>query len=145
MHQVLKTTTDAKKGTILRRNVPPQKIMKVRCPRLGKNVFAIQHLLHHAIVYTFIHYRLIMIALKFYLGSWKSDKSWCSRWYRSLGHAFTQISCLSVFLFWLAFLVLACENIIYFTVLYTYEERSEFIRCARKSVFSKHSCKRYII
>jgi hypothetical protein len=35
----------------------PQKILKIRCPRLAKNAFAIQHLLHHSVVYTFIHYR----------------------------------------------------------------------------------------
>ena len=80
MHQVLKATTDAKKGTILRRTIKgsrgyvlPQKIMKVRCPRLGKNVFAIQHLLHHAIVYTFIHYRLKGYGnIFFYYFIWKN-------------------------------------------------------------------------
>jgi hypothetical protein len=35
----------------------PQKILKIR---LAKNAFAIQHLLHYSIVYTFyIHYRTI--------------------------------------------------------------------------------------
>jgi hypothetical protein len=33
-----------------------QKILKIKCPRLAKNAFAIQHLLHHSIAYIFIHY-----------------------------------------------------------------------------------------
>jgi hypothetical protein len=33
-----------------------QKILKIKCPRLAKNAFAIQHLLHHSISYIFIHY-----------------------------------------------------------------------------------------
>ena len=36
-------------------------MLKIWCPRLAKNAFAIQHLLHHSIVYTFIHYRTIKI------------------------------------------------------------------------------------
>ena len=35
-----------------------QKILKIRCPRLA---FAIQYLLHHSIVYTFIQCRTIMM------------------------------------------------------------------------------------
>ena len=35
----------------------PQKILKIRCLRLmAKNVFAIPRLLHHSIVFLFIHY-----------------------------------------------------------------------------------------
>jgi hypothetical protein len=33
--------------------------LKIRCPKLAKNVFPIQDLLHHSIIYTFIHYRTI--------------------------------------------------------------------------------------
>ena len=33
-----------------------QRILKIKCPRLAKNAFAIQHLLHHSIAYIFIHY-----------------------------------------------------------------------------------------
>ena len=33
-----------------------QKILKIKFPRLAKNAFAIQHLLHHSISYIFIHY-----------------------------------------------------------------------------------------
>ena len=39
----------------------PQKIMKIRYSRLAKNAFVIQHLLHYSIVYTFTHYRTIMM------------------------------------------------------------------------------------
>ena len=38
-----------------------QKILKTRCLRLAKNAFAIQHLLHHSIIYTFIHYPTIVL------------------------------------------------------------------------------------
>jgi hypothetical protein len=34
----------------------PQNILKIKCPRLAKNAYAKQHLLHHSIIYTFIHY-----------------------------------------------------------------------------------------
>jgi hypothetical protein len=34
----------------------PQNILKIKCPRLAKKAFAMQHLLHHSIIYTFIHY-----------------------------------------------------------------------------------------
>ena len=34
----------------------PQYILTF-CPRLAKNAYAMQHLLHHAIIYTFIYYR----------------------------------------------------------------------------------------
>ena len=34
----------------------PQNILKIKCPRLVKNAFAMQHLLHHSIIYTFIYY-----------------------------------------------------------------------------------------
>jgi hypothetical protein len=33
-----------------------QNNLKIKCPRLAKNAYAIQHLLHHSIIYTFIHY-----------------------------------------------------------------------------------------
>ena len=33
-----------------------QKILKIKFPRLAKNAFVIQHLLHHSIAYIFIHY-----------------------------------------------------------------------------------------
>ena len=50
----------------------PQKILKIRYPRSAKIAFGVQHLLHHSIVYTFIHYRTInMDALKIaFLRSW---------------------------------------------------------------------------
>ena len=35
--------------------------MKIRYSRLAKNAFVIQHLLHYSIVYTFTHYRTIMM------------------------------------------------------------------------------------
>ena len=38
-----------------------QKILKTRCLRLATNAFAIQHLLHHSIIYTFIHYPTIVL------------------------------------------------------------------------------------
>jgi hypothetical protein len=34
----------------------PQNILKIKCPRLAKNAFATQHLLHHSIIYAFIYY-----------------------------------------------------------------------------------------
>jgi hypothetical protein len=34
----------------------PQNILKIKCPRLAKNAYAMQHLLHHSIIYTFIYY-----------------------------------------------------------------------------------------
>jgi hypothetical protein len=34
----------------------PQNILKIKCPRLAKNAFATQHLLHHSIIYTFVYY-----------------------------------------------------------------------------------------
>jgi hypothetical protein len=33
-----------------------QNILKIKCPRLAKNAFATQHLLHRSIIYTFIYY-----------------------------------------------------------------------------------------
>jgi hypothetical protein len=33
----------------------PQRILKIRYLRLAKNTFAIQHLLHYSMVYTFTH------------------------------------------------------------------------------------------
>jgi hypothetical protein len=41
-----------------------QKILKTRCLRLAKNAFAIQHLLHHSIIYTFIHYPTNFVLLR---------------------------------------------------------------------------------
>jgi hypothetical protein len=38
-----------------------KKILKTRCLRLAKNAFAIQHLLHHSLIYTFIHYPTIVL------------------------------------------------------------------------------------
>jgi hypothetical protein len=57
MHQGLdlNVNTYAKKGTT-RGALFPQKILKIRCPRLAKNAFAIQHLLHNSIVYTFVYF-----------------------------------------------------------------------------------------
>jgi hypothetical protein len=37
----------------------PQNILKIKCPRLAKNAFATQHLLHHSIIYTFVYYHTI--------------------------------------------------------------------------------------
>jgi hypothetical protein len=37
-------------------DMAPQNNLKIKCPRLAKNAFAMQHLLHHSIIYTFIHY-----------------------------------------------------------------------------------------
>jgi hypothetical protein len=34
----------------------PQNILKIKCPRLAKNAYAMQHLLHHSIIYKFIYY-----------------------------------------------------------------------------------------
>ena len=34
----------------------PQNILKIKCPRLAKNAYAMKHLLHHSIIYAFIHY-----------------------------------------------------------------------------------------
>ena len=34
----------------------PQNILKIKCPRLAKNAYAMQHFLHHSIIYTFIYY-----------------------------------------------------------------------------------------
>ena len=41
-----------------------QNILKTRCLRLAKNAFAIQHLLHHSIIYTFIHYPTNFVLLR---------------------------------------------------------------------------------
>ena len=41
-----------------------QKILKTRCLRLAKNAFAIQHLLHHSIIYTFINYPANFVLLR---------------------------------------------------------------------------------
>jgi hypothetical protein len=41
-----------------------QKILKTRCLRLAKNAFAIQHLLHHSIIYIFIHYPTNFVLLR---------------------------------------------------------------------------------
>jgi hypothetical protein len=54
-----KVNKDAKKallGDTTRGIHGPQKILKIRCPRLAKNAFAIQNLLHYSIVYTITHY-----------------------------------------------------------------------------------------
>ena len=48
-------------GGTIRGSILPQKMLKIRCSRLSKNAFAIQYLLHHSIVYTFTHYRTIMM------------------------------------------------------------------------------------
>ena len=48
-------------GGTIRGSILPQKMLKIRCSRLAKNAFAIQYLLHHSIVYTFTHYRTIMM------------------------------------------------------------------------------------
>ena len=55
MHQVSdsRVNTDAKKGHNLG-HYQRDPIMKIGCPRLAKNAFAMQHLSHHSIVYTFI-------------------------------------------------------------------------------------------
>jgi hypothetical protein len=37
-------------------DMAPQNNIKIKCPRLAKNAFAMQHLLHHSIIYTFIYY-----------------------------------------------------------------------------------------
>jgi hypothetical protein len=34
----------------------PQNILKIKHPRLSKNAYAMQRLLHHSLIYTFIHY-----------------------------------------------------------------------------------------
>jgi hypothetical protein len=61
MHQGLnpKVNTDAKKGHyILYQGDPllPQKILKIRCPRLAKSAFAMQHLLHHIYIHTLLRW-----------------------------------------------------------------------------------------
>jgi hypothetical protein len=51
-----------KKGTTTRGTMLPRKFdLKIRCHRLATNAFAIQHLLHHSIIYTFIHYPTIVL------------------------------------------------------------------------------------
>jgi hypothetical protein len=40
----------------MKKTMLPQKILKIKCPTLAKNAFAMQHLLHHSIIYTFIQY-----------------------------------------------------------------------------------------
>jgi hypothetical protein len=54
--------TDAKKGGSW--GMLLQKIVKTWCLRLAKNAFAIQHLLHHSIIYTFIHYPTNFVLLR---------------------------------------------------------------------------------
>jgi hypothetical protein len=54
--------TDAKKGGSW--GMLCQKILKTQCLRLAKNAFAIQHLLHHSIIYTFIHYPTNFVLLR---------------------------------------------------------------------------------
>jgi hypothetical protein len=44
-------------------HAPPENL-KTRCLRLAKNAFAIQHLLHHSIIYTFIHYPTNFVLLR---------------------------------------------------------------------------------
>ena len=62
----LKVNTDAKKGHYqgegaIRVSLLLRKSLKIWCLTLAKNAFAIQHLVHHSIVYTFIHYRTITV------------------------------------------------------------------------------------
>jgi hypothetical protein len=57
-----KVNTDAKKLQGGSWSILPQKMLKIRCLRLVKNTFAIQHLLHHSIVYYIVH--LYNIAIK---------------------------------------------------------------------------------
>ena len=56
--QVPKNATTRGGGALSGGSMLLQKMLKIRCPRF-KNAFAIQHLLHHSIVYTFIHYHTI--------------------------------------------------------------------------------------
>ena len=41
-----------------------QKILKTQCLRLAKNAFSTQHLLHHSIIYTFMHYPTNFVLLR---------------------------------------------------------------------------------
>jgi hypothetical protein len=40
-------------------NAPPE-YFEIKCPRLAKNAYVMQHLLHHSIIYTFIYYHHTM-------------------------------------------------------------------------------------
>ena len=66
-----KVNTDAEKGitrgALSGGSMLPQQILKISCPRLTKNTFAIQHLLHRSVIYTFIHCRTIFFWLEFFL------------------------------------------------------------------------------
>jgi hypothetical protein len=46
------------KRAAMKETMLPQNILKIKCPRLAKNAYAIKHLLHHSIIYTFTVYTI---------------------------------------------------------------------------------------
>jgi hypothetical protein len=50
---------NTKSSYCMKETMLAQNILKIKCPRLAKNAYAMQHLLHHSIIYTFIHYHIM--------------------------------------------------------------------------------------